>query len=72
MQAFVELLATVVVWMAVATLNHLGVKVDMPQPEAKAERVIQRESPKAQKEAAEAPPCPDAVTVNTKKPPASA
>lgn len=63
MQAIVELIAAVLVWMAVASLNQLGLKIDMPEPPAKAERVIQRESPPAQKAARDAEDCPEAVKV---------
>ncbi|WGM38935.1 hypothetical protein [Caulobacter sp. NIBR1757] len=61
MQAIVELLVAVIVWMAVASLNQLGLKVDMPDPPAKAERVIQRESAPDQKADARDPDCPDVV-----------
>ncbi|MDO9335337.1 MAG: hypothetical protein Q7T61_02955 [Caulobacter sp.] len=67
MQAIVELIATVVVWMAVASLNHLGLKVDLPEQPAKAERVIQRESVSDQKAAARSTDCPEAVKVGKPK-----
>jgi hypothetical protein len=63
MQAIVEMLAAVVIWMAVATLNHLGVQVEMPPPESKAERVIHRDSARTEEKAAvQAAPCPQTLT----------
>lgn len=48
MQAILEIIAAVVVWMAVATLNQLGVEVELPKAEPRQERVIQRDdAPKA-------------------------
>lgn len=70
MQAIVELIAAVIVWMAVVSLNQLGLKVDLPEPPAKTERVIQRESAPAQKADRSDSDCPDAVKVA--KPKASA
>jgi len=67
MQAIVELIAAVIVWMAVASLNHLGLKVDLPDPPAKAERVIQRESAPDQKADARESDCPDAVKIEKPK-----
>lgn len=67
MQAIVELIAAVLVWMAVASLNQLGLKVDLPEPPAKAERVIQRESAPAQKARADDSDCPEAVKVEKAK-----
>jgi hypothetical protein len=64
MQAILELIVAVIVWMAVASLNQLGLKVDYPEPPAKAERVIQRESAPSEKaDARSATDCPDAVKV---------
>lgn len=63
MQAIVDLIVAVIVWMAVASLNQLGLKIDLPDPPAKAERVIQRESAPADKADARAADCPDAVKV---------
>ena len=59
MQALVELVAAIVVWMAVATFNHLGIEVDLSQPEP--ERVIQRESAPTKKAVVHEGPCPDEV-----------
>lgn len=67
MQAIVELIAAVLVWMAVASLNQLGLKVDLPETPAKAERVIQRESAPALKAQAHGADCPDAVKVEGPK-----
>ncbi len=67
MQAIVELIAAVIVWMAVASLNHLGLKVDLPDTPAKAERVIHRESPPPEKAEAKASDCPDAIKVEKPK-----
>lgn len=44
MQAILEIIAAVVVWMAVATLNQLGVEVELPKAEPREERVIQRDA----------------------------
>ncbi len=64
MQAILELIVAVIVWMAVASLNQLGLKVDFPEPPAKAERVIERESaPPEKADARAATDCPDAVKV---------
>lgn len=63
MQAIVELIAAVIVWMAVASLNQLGLKVDLPERPAKAERVIERESVAAQKADAHDSECPEAMKV---------
>ena len=63
MQAIVDLIVAVIVWMAVASLNQLGLKVELPDTPAKAERVIQRESAPSQKADARATDCPDAVKV---------
>ncbi len=63
MQAIFDLVVAVIVWMAVASLNQLGLKIDMPAPPAKTERVIQRESPPVDKAAARPSDCPDAVKV---------
>lgn len=63
MQAIVDLIVAVIVWMAVASLNQLGLKVEMPDTPAKAERVIQRESAPARKADAHDSDCPDAVKV---------
>lgn len=70
MQAIVELIVAVIVWMAVASLNQLGLKIEFPDPPAKAERVIQRESTPSQKADAQASDCPD--TVKVAKPKATA
>lgn len=59
MQAIIELVAAVVVWMAVATFNHLGIEVDLSRPEP--ERVIQRESEPARKALVHETPCPEEV-----------
>ncbi|NBB15654.1 hypothetical protein GVN21_09840 [Caulobacter sp. SLTY] len=59
MQAIVELVAALVVWMAVATLNHFGIEVGVSHPEP--ERVIQRESAPSKKAIAQEGPCPDEV-----------
>ena len=67
MQAIVELIAAVLVWMAVASLNQLGLKVELPDPPAKAERVIQRESAPAENADAHESECPDAVKVEKPK-----
>lgn len=67
MQAIVELIAAVLVWMAVASLNQLGLKVDLPEAPAKAERVIERESASAQTVDAHETDCPDAVKVERPK-----
>ena len=61
MQAIVELIAAVVIWLAVTTLNQFGVEVDLSRPEPKAERVIQRESAAASRPVAHEGPCPDEV-----------
>jgi hypothetical protein len=50
MQAILELIVAVIVWMAVASLNQLGLKVDFPEPPEKAD-------------ARAATDCPDAVKV---------
>lgn len=63
MQAVVELIAAVLVWMAVASLNQLGLKVDLPEAPAKAERVIERESTSARTVDARDTDCPDAVKI---------
>lgn len=70
MQAIFDLVVAVIVWMAVASLNQLGLKIDMPAPPVKAERVIQRESVPAGKAATQPSDCPDAVKLS--KPKASA
>lgn len=67
MQAIVDLIVAVIVWMAVASLNQLGLKVDLPEAPAKAERVIERESPSAAKADARTTDCPDAVKVEKPK-----
>lgn len=61
-----ELITMVVVWLAVATLNQIGIKVDLPQPEPKAERVIRRESVTTEESASRNDPCPEAVPVKPK------
>ncbi|HYE44846.1 MAG TPA: hypothetical protein VEA44_03630 [Caulobacter sp.] len=61
MQAIVELIAAVVIWLAVTTLNQFGVEVDLSRPEPKAERVIQRESAPAAEAVSHDVPCPDEV-----------
>lgn len=66
MQALVELIATVVVWMAVATLNQMGIKAELPRAEPKAEKVIRRESAKPETAASQTTPCPDSVRVKRK------
>ena len=72
MQAIVDLIVAVLVWMAVASLNQLGLKIDMPEPPTKVERVIQRESAPAEKADARPSDCPDAVKVAKPKPAAAA
>jgi hypothetical protein len=64
MQAIVELVAAIVVWMAVATLNHFGIEVDLSHPEP--ERVIQRESAPTKKAVVHEGPCPDEVAPASK------
>lgn len=61
-----ELIATVVVWLAVATLNQIGIEVALPQPEPKAERVIRRESVRPEESAARIDPCPETAPVKPK------
>ena len=62
MHAVVELIVSVVVWMAVATLNHFGVQVSLPKSEPEAERVITRDSSaKQRKSAASSQSCPPPV-----------
>jgi hypothetical protein len=62
MHAVVELIASVVVWMAVAALNHFGVQVSLPGHEPEDERVITRDNAtKPQKSAAYGPSCPPPV-----------
>jgi len=57
--AVLELILGVVVWMAVAAMNQLGVQVNLPKEEPAAERVIQRDPPAgARKADARLDPCP--------------
>ena len=63
MQAIGELIVAVIVWMAVASLNQLGLKIELPATPAKAERVIQRESAPARKADVRPSDCPEALKV---------
>jgi hypothetical protein len=58
MQALAELLAAIVVWMAVATLNNFGIKVEMPKAEPRVERIIRRDSPAKRETALDGQICP--------------
>ncbi|MDH4386872.1 MAG: hypothetical protein QE280_15705 [Caulobacter sp.] len=62
MHAVVELIVSVVVWMAVTALNHFGVQVSLPKTEPETERVITRENAENhQKAAANSQACPPPV-----------
>lgn len=51
MQIVVELFAAVVIWIAATAFSALGVDVDQPRAEPKAEKVIPRDPPAPEKSA---------------------
>lgn len=72
MQILLEMLAAVVIWIAATGFSALGVDVDQPRGEPKAEKVIPRDAPPPAKAVVGSKDCPEAVAPTTSPAPTRA